>query len=136
MTWTAWVALAAAQITVVWVVVRMPMKPRLYRWEHVVFGVLLVVPPVLDGLVLFGVLGRGWPIAARTSFEMLVAAWTVYLVDDAIWLATPPPAVRYPMETSPERFDAMVTVRGFLIRARIVGIVVFATIEAALFRFG
>jgi len=95
------VALCAAQITVATVSRRSWTREVLpqWLWEQVLSTLLLIALPVLDGLLLFGVVGHGWPIAATTSLELLVAALAAALIDDVVVLAGHRPSLplRYVM---------------------------------------
>jgi len=92
-TWTEWIALIASQIAVLWIAAFILIKDAMNAlewWEGAVCYLFCIGLPVLDVLVFAGVIGPGWPLPAKTSVELLGFAFSVFLLNEAIYQAITP----------------------------------------------
>jgi hypothetical protein len=101
-TWTGWALLVVSQIAVVYVAVSIFVRDALnalFFGEKLICYLLCIGLPAVDGLVLTGVVGPGWPPSARMSLGLLAIALQVFLVNDIFYrLSIIDPGPSSPME--------------------------------------
>ncbi|SHN14445.1 hypothetical protein [Cryptosporangium aurantiacum] len=100
MTWIAWLALVVAQLVVVWVALFLLFRDlpnSLFLSEKLICLVLGLGLLAVDGAVLFGFAGPGWPVPARYSLVLLGLAAAAWLLNDAVYLSVKGPDVPHAM---------------------------------------